>query len=223
MDAAKLERRDRVRQDARNQPEAIPADFSTTGEVSSARCSARSPRAAPPPTASSFATATSSPSSATSTRPIRPTQWRRACSSTVAGIAVRDGLIKDLDAPVGSQIKDGGYDSPQNAKVTWRHHLQQDSEWEGEMWGKKHDFVGTVAFGDGERKPRALQAPGTLLRIQRRPHQSLLALAAAPVQEAGARCVPRRSDERHRRVEHVAVDSLQEQLRRRRRQEARRR
>lgn len=81
--------------------------------------------------------------------------------ATVAGVAVRDGLITDLDAPVGSQIKDGGYDSPQNARVTWRHHLQQESEWEGEMWGKKHDFVGTVAFGDGERKPRAPQPPGT--------------------------------------------------------------
>jgi CubicO group peptidase (beta-lactamase class C family) len=81
--------------------------------------------------------------------------------ATVAGVAVRDGLIKDLDAPVGSQIKDGGYDSPQNAKVTWRHHLNQETEWEGEMWGKKHDFVGTAAFGEGERKPRALQAPGT--------------------------------------------------------------
>jgi CubicO group peptidase (beta-lactamase class C family) len=68
--------------------------------------------------------------------------------ATVAGVAVREGLIKDLDAPVGASIKDGGYDSPQNAKVTWRHHLQQESEWEGEMWGKKHDFVGTVAFGD---------------------------------------------------------------------------
>jgi CubicO group peptidase (beta-lactamase class C family) len=80
--------------------------------------------------------------------------------ATVTGIAVREGLIKNLDATVGSQVKDGGYDSPHNAKVTWRHHLQQESEWEGEMWGKKHDFVGTVAFGDGERKPRELKAPG---------------------------------------------------------------
>jgi CubicO group peptidase (beta-lactamase class C family) len=80
--------------------------------------------------------------------------------ATVAGIAVRDGLIKSLDAPVGQTIKDGGYDSPQNAKVTWRHHLQQESEWDGEMWGKKHDFVGTQAFGDGERKPRLLKGPG---------------------------------------------------------------
>ena len=105
--------------------------------------------------------------------------------ATVAGIAVRDGLIKNLDAPVGSQIKDGGYDSPQNAKVTWRHHLQQESEWEGEMWGKKHDFVGTAAFGDGERKPRALQAPGTFyeyndVRINRF-SLSLLRLFKKPV------------------------------------------
>jgi CubicO group peptidase (beta-lactamase class C family) len=105
--------------------------------------------------------------------------------ATVAGVAVREGLIKDLDAPVGSQIKDGGYDSPQNAKVTWRHHLQQHSEWEGEMWGKKHDFVGTAAFGDGERKPRELQAPGTFyeyndVRINRF-SLSLLRLFKKPV------------------------------------------
>ena len=105
--------------------------------------------------------------------------------ATVAGIATRDGLIKNVDAAVGSQIKDGGYDSPQNANVTWRHHLQQESEWEGEMWGKKHDFVGTVAFGDGERKPRTLQAPGAFyeyndVRINRF-SLSLLRLFKKPV------------------------------------------
>src|SRR5262245_38073123 len=107
--------------------------------------------------------------------------------STVAGIAVREALIKNLDAPVGSQIKDGGYDSPHNAMVTWRHHLQQESESEGEMWGKKHDFVGTVAFGDGERKPRDLQAPGTFyeyndVRINRF-SLSLLRLFKKPIPE----------------------------------------
>src|SRR5262245_20639630 len=30
--------------------------------------------------------------------------------STVAGIALRDGLITNLDAPVGDLVKDGGYD-----------------------------------------------------------------------------------------------------------------
>jgi CubicO group peptidase (beta-lactamase class C family) len=107
--------------------------------------------------------------------------------ATVAGVAVREKLITDLDQPVGATVKDGGYASPHNAAVTWRQHLQQETEWEGEMWGKKHDFVGTVAFGDGERKPRTLQAPGTFyeyndVRINRF-SLSLLRLFKKPVPE----------------------------------------
>jgi CubicO group peptidase (beta-lactamase class C family) len=81
--------------------------------------------------------------------------------ASVAGIAVRDGLIKDLNAPIGASVKDGGYDSPRNAQVTWKMHLQQTTEWEGQMFGKKDDFVGKEAFGEGERKPRELQRPGS--------------------------------------------------------------
>jgi len=44
--------------------------------------------------------------------------------------------------------------------VTWRNHLQQESEWEGEMFGKNANFIGTEAFGRGEMKPRAIEAPG---------------------------------------------------------------
>jgi CubicO group peptidase (beta-lactamase class C family) len=80
--------------------------------------------------------------------------------STVTAIAVRDGLIANLDDPVSKVIKDGGYDSPQNRAVTWRHHLQQASEWQGEMFGKNANFVGTDAFGRGEMKPRAIEAAG---------------------------------------------------------------
>jgi CubicO group peptidase (beta-lactamase class C family) len=81
--------------------------------------------------------------------------------STAAAIAVRDGRITNLDEPVGATIKDGGYDSPRNAQITWKMHLQQETEWEGSMWGKKDDFVGAEAFGSGERKPRELQKPGS--------------------------------------------------------------
>jgi CubicO group peptidase (beta-lactamase class C family) len=81
--------------------------------------------------------------------------------STVAALAVRDGKITNLDEPVGRIVKDGGYDSPRNSLVTWKMHLQQETEWEGEMFGKKDDFVGTKAFGEGERKPRELKRPGT--------------------------------------------------------------
>jgi len=80
--------------------------------------------------------------------------------STMTGIALDRGLIGKVDDPVAALIKDGGYDSPQNSPITWRHHLQQESEWEGEMWGKNANFIGTEAFGRAERKPRAIQAPG---------------------------------------------------------------
>ncbi len=80
--------------------------------------------------------------------------------ATVAGVAVRDGRIA-VDEPVARRVNDGGYASPRNAQVSWKQHLQQESEWEGSLWGKNADFIGKDAFGAGERKPRALQAPGS--------------------------------------------------------------
>lgn len=80
--------------------------------------------------------------------------------ATVAGVAVRDVRIA-LDEPVGKRVTDGGYASGRNAQVTWKQHLQQETEWEGSLWGKNADFIGKDAFGAGERKPRALQAPGS--------------------------------------------------------------
>ncbi len=111
----------------------------------------------------------------------------KSMMSTVAGIAVRDGKVPDLDAPVGATVKDGGYDSPRNAQVTWKMHLQQETEWEGTMFGKKDDFVGAEAFGDGERKPRELKRPGTFyeyndVRINRL-GMSLLQTFRKPVPE----------------------------------------
>ncbi len=79
--------------------------------------------------------------------------------STLCGLAVDRGMIKSVKDPVKKYVSDG-YDSPHNAKVTWEEHLQQTSEWEGTMWGKKSDFLGTEEFGRGQRKPRALQEPG---------------------------------------------------------------
>lgn len=81
--------------------------------------------------------------------------------ATVAGVAVREGLIADLDEPVARSVDDGGYETAQNAPITWRMHLHQETEWQGELFGKRDDFVGPEAFGRGERKPRAVQEPGT--------------------------------------------------------------
>ena len=81
--------------------------------------------------------------------------------STVVGISHERGLIPDIHQPVANLIHDGGYESAQNRGITWENHLQQTSEWEGELWGKNSNFIGKEAFGKGERKPRALRQPGT--------------------------------------------------------------
>ena len=33
-------------------------------------------------------------------------------------------------------MDDGGFDGPHNGAITWRHLLQQTSEWEGTLFGK---------------------------------------------------------------------------------------
>jgi len=81
--------------------------------------------------------------------------------STVASLAFAQGLIRNVNDPVAAYVHDGGYDSPHNAKITWKNHLQQQSEWEGTLWGKNANFIGHDEFGAGEMKPRAIQDPGT--------------------------------------------------------------
>ncbi len=56
--------------------------------------------------------------------------------STVAGLALADGLIPGLDQPVSATLDDPAFADGQNRDITWRHLLQQTSEWEGELWGK---------------------------------------------------------------------------------------
>ncbi len=85
--------------------------------------------------------------------------------SLLAGIAVMDGLIADLDEPVGKTVQDGGFDAPQNRAITWRHLLQNTSEWEGDLFGKS-DVIdrnrNLAVEGKGKKgDPRPLQAPGT--------------------------------------------------------------
>ena len=103
--------------------------------------------------------------------------------STTIGLAIDDGLIKDINDPVGKYVKDGGYDSPHNSKITWDQSLQQTCEWEGTLWDKPDTF-------DRRRgRNRELQEPGTFweyndvrvnrlalssLRVWRRPLPAVL-------------------------------------------------
>lgn len=84
--------------------------------------------------------------------------------SMLTGIAWADGLIPDLDQRVGETVKDGGFEGPQNGAITWRHLLQNMSEWEGTLFGKS-DMIDRGrdlgAEGQGKKGMRQLQAPGT--------------------------------------------------------------
>ncbi|QWZ09691.1 serine hydrolase [Nocardioides panacis] len=55
--------------------------------------------------------------------------------SLVAGIAHDDGLLH-LDEPVTRRVDLPQLANPHGRLVTWRHLLDQTSQWEGELWGK---------------------------------------------------------------------------------------
>lgn len=94
--------------------------------------------------------------------------------STVAGLAFDSGLLPDLDRYVVEDIGsveicevDTGkilqpFDSEHNSKITWRHLLQQTSEWEGTLWDRPDtvDWNRSVdSGGSGARDVR--KAPGS--------------------------------------------------------------
>jgi CubicO group peptidase (beta-lactamase class C family) len=88
--------------------------------------------------------------------------------SILAGLAVSDGLIPDLDTLVGASVRDGGFEEPHNGAVTWRQLLQQTSEWEGKLFGKsdiidRNRNLAAETAGRPARKgdPRPLRRPGT--------------------------------------------------------------
>lgn len=75
--------------------------------------------------------------------------------SATTGLALAEGLIRDMQDPVTDYVNDGGFDSPHNAQITWHHLLQQTNEWEGELFGKPD-------VADRRRgRDRQLQTPGT--------------------------------------------------------------
>ena len=84
----------------------------------------------------------------------------------LAGVALANGLIRSVDDPMRDYALDDGFASPHNAAITWRHMLQQSSEWEGTLWEKpdmvdRNRQVGVGADQSKKGTYRALQPPGT--------------------------------------------------------------
>jgi len=92
-----------------------------------------------------LATVILSRSSATR-KPMSGLQRGKSFFSTVCGLAVAQGLIQNVNDPVAKYIHDGRLRFPHNAKITWKNHLQQASEWEGAMWAETANFWGSRSW-----------------------------------------------------------------------------
>ena len=86
--------------------------------------------------------------------------------SVLCGLAVDDGLIKDIDAPVSETIAIPEFSGPHNSQITWRQLLTQTSEWSGTLFDKPDQVdhfrevgAGSTNARKGEKRP--LQNPGS--------------------------------------------------------------
>ena len=82
--------------------------------------------------------------------------------STVAGLAVDNGLIKNVTDKVSQYVWDETFEGDHNSKVTWGHLLTQSSDWSGSLFGL-HDWADRPPK-DGsidDWKNRNLFEPGT--------------------------------------------------------------
>ncbi|MEO5697880.1 MAG: serine hydrolase domain-containing protein, partial [Burkholderiaceae bacterium] len=86
----------------------------------------------------------------------------------LAGVAHGQGLLPDVDEPVVARVSGIGFDSGPQRLVSWRHLLEQTSEWEGNCFGMP-DTVDRWRQVSHDPRPaggpkggaRPLQAPGS--------------------------------------------------------------
>ncbi len=84
--------------------------------------------------------------------------------STIAGLAYDNQLINDENDLVSNYIWDGTFAGDHNSKITWKHLLQQNSDWSGQLWGGKDWADRPPREGSlDEWKYRALKEPGTFM------------------------------------------------------------
>lgn len=72
----------------------------------------------------------------------------------LAGLAFADGLIGDVDAPVAETVAGPWFESARNRAISWRHLLQQSSEWQGEIFGKSDQVDHNRQIGPGADNSR---------------------------------------------------------------------
>ena len=82
--------------------------------------------------------------------------------STVAGVALDEKLIKNINDKVNQYVWDGTFEGEHNSKITWQHLLTQSSDWYGNLFdiydwadrpakdGKLDDLRSRKLFEPGE-------------------------------------------------------------------------
>jgi CubicO group peptidase (beta-lactamase class C family) len=81
--------------------------------------------------------------------------------STVTGLALDRGLIKNLDDPVRSALPGDWFASEHNRNITWNQLLRQTSNWQGTLWDKP-DWADRPTGDDPFAWPTLpVPAPGT--------------------------------------------------------------
>lgn len=84
--------------------------------------------------------------------------------STMAGIAVDQNLIASVDDKVEQYVWDGTFAGAHNSTITWRHLLQQNSAWQGTLWGGKDWADRPPSKGDiDDWQYAAPKTPGTVM------------------------------------------------------------
>ena len=82
--------------------------------------------------------------------------------STVAGLAVDNGLVVSTSNLVKDYVWEGSFDGAHNSKITWNHLLTQSSDWSGTLWGG-HDWADRPPKEGNidDWKNRVYKTPGT--------------------------------------------------------------
>jgi CubicO group peptidase (beta-lactamase class C family) len=83
--------------------------------------------------------------------------------TTVVGLAVQRGLIKDVNDYARDYMPPHVdlFDSPHNQKIKWDHLLRQTSDWQGTLWARPDWADRPVGATPEEQQNRKLWEPGT--------------------------------------------------------------
>lgn len=83
--------------------------------------------------------------------------------STTALLAMQENLITSVNDKVANYVWNETFDGEHNSKITWKHLLDQSSDWSGNLWGG-HDWADRPPSSGGldDWRNRKLNEPGTV-------------------------------------------------------------